>query len=52
MFSHPAAPLAPIPPDAVLSAFRYLRAIEASGTEAATGFAQAARLPTLLVDVA
>lgn len=53
MFSHPAAPLAPIPPGTVLSAFRYLRAVEASGTEAATGFAQAdPRLPTLLVDVA
>lgn len=53
MFSSPAAPLAPMPPDAVLSAFHYLRAVEAGNTEAATGFPRDdPRLPTLLVDVA
>ncbi|MFD3779775.1 hypothetical protein [Streptomyces sp. NPDC058612] len=53
MFQNPTAPLAPMTPDAMLSAFRYLRAIEAGDTEAAAGFADAdPRLPALLPDVA
>jgi hypothetical protein len=40
-------------PDAVLSAFNYLRAVEAGDTEAAAGFADAdPRMPALLADVA
>ncbi|WP_331758718.1 hypothetical protein OH787_40865 (plasmid) [Streptomyces sp. NBC_01547] len=53
MFQNPTVPLAPMTPDAVLSAFRYLRAVEAGDTEAAAGFAGAdPRMPVLLADVA
>ena len=37
MFQNPTVPLAPMTPDTVLSAFRYLRAVEAGNTEAAAG---------------
>jgi hypothetical protein len=37
MFQNPTVPLAPMTPDAVLSAFSYLRAVEAGDTEAAAG---------------
>ncbi|MFJ2709045.1 hypothetical protein ACIO3R_38475 [Streptomyces sp. NPDC087428] len=53
MFQNPLVPLAPMTPDTVLSAFRYLRAVEAGDTEAAAGFADAdPRMPELLADVA
>ncbi|MFD3570451.1 hypothetical protein [Streptomyces sp. NPDC058667] len=53
MFQNPTVPLAPMTPVAVLSAFSYLRAVEAGDTEAATGFAGAdPRMPALLVDAA
>lgn len=53
MFQNPTVPLAPMTPDAVFSAFRYLRAVEAGDTEAAAGFADAdPRMPELLADVA
>ena len=53
MFQNPFKPLAPMTPDAVLSVFRYLRAVEAGDTEAAAGFADAdPRMPELLADVA
>ncbi|MGC4983924.1 hypothetical protein ACLQ18_25345 [Streptomyces sp. DT193] len=46
-------PLAPMTPDAVLSAFNYLRAVEVGDTEAAARFADAdPRMPELLADVA
>ncbi|MFJ8666378.1 hypothetical protein [Streptomyces sp. NPDC093600] len=53
MVQNPTVPLAPMTPDAVLSAFRYLRAVEAGDTEAAAGFASKdPRMPALLADVA
>lgn len=53
MFQNPTVPLAPMTPDAVLSAFRYLRAVEAGDTEAVARFADAdPRMPELLADVA
>lgn len=53
MFQNPTVPLAPMTPDAVLSAFRYLRAVEAGDTEAAAGFDDAdPRMPELLAGVA
>ncbi|WP_327242304.1 hypothetical protein [Streptomyces sp. NBC_01320] len=53
MFQNPAVPLAPMMPDAAVSAFNYLRAVEAGDTGAAAGFAGAdPRMPALLVDVA
>ncbi|MES4886325.1 hypothetical protein ABVB69_38675 [Streptomyces sp. NPDC000349] len=53
MFQNPTAPLAPMTPDAVLSAFSYLRAMEAGDTEAAAGFASSdPRMPELLADAA
>ncbi|WP_432040976.1 hypothetical protein [Streptomyces chartreusis] len=53
MFQNPTAPLAPMTPDAVLSAFRYLRAVEAGDTGAAAGFASSdPRMPELLADAA
>jgi len=46
-------PLAAMTPDAAISAFTYLRAVEAGDTEAASEFAAAEpRLAALLVDVA
>ncbi|MBH1937788.1 hypothetical protein I5Q34_26540 [Streptomyces sp. AV19] len=46
-------PLAPMTPDAAISAFHYLRAVQADDTVAATEFAAAEpRMPALLVDVA
>lgn len=45
--------LAPMTPDAAISAFNYLRAVQADDVEAAREFASAEpRMPTLLVDVA
>jgi hypothetical protein len=53
MFQSPTVPLAPMTPDAVISAFSYLRAVEAGDTEASAGFVKAdLRMPALLVDVA
>ncbi|MER6151256.1 hypothetical protein ACWGPD_09745 [Streptomyces hirsutus] len=53
MFQNPTVRLIPMTPDAAISAFNYLRAVEASDTEAAAGFAKAdLRMPALLVDVA
>ncbi|MEU3657844.1 hypothetical protein AB0E67_34865 [Streptomyces sp. NPDC032161] len=53
MFQNPFKPLVPMTPDAVLSAFSYVRAVEAGDTEAAAGFASAdPRMPGLLVDAA
>ncbi|MFF5474856.1 hypothetical protein [Streptomyces achromogenes] len=53
MFHNPTVPLAPMTPDAVLSAFGYLRAVEAGDTEAAAGLAGAdPRMPALLADAA
>ncbi|MFI5982498.1 hypothetical protein ACIBEA_16680 [Streptomyces sp. NPDC051555] len=47
------APLAPMTPRAVMSAFNYLRAIEADDTQAATEFADAEpQMASLLVQVA
>ncbi|MER5996443.1 hypothetical protein [Streptomyces viridosporus] len=47
------APLAPMTPDAAISAFDYLRAVQAGDTETAREFAGAEpRMPVLLVDVA
>ncbi|MEU0676950.1 hypothetical protein ABZ330_29410 [Streptomyces sp. NPDC006172] len=47
------APLAPMTPNAAISAFAYLRAVEADDAEAAAEFAGAEpRMPALLVDVA
>jgi hypothetical protein len=47
------APLAPMTPDAAISAFSYLRAVQAGDTEAAGEFAAAEpRLAAQLVDVA
>ncbi|MEU5431565.1 hypothetical protein AB0H73_39015 [Streptomyces olivoreticuli] len=46
-------PLAPMTPDAAISAFNYLRAVQADDTVAAAEFAGAEpRMPALLVDVA
>ncbi|MFD4956937.1 hypothetical protein [Streptomyces sp. NPDC058451] len=46
-------PLAPMTPDAAISAFSYLRAIQADDVEAAREFAGTEpRMPELLVDVA
>ncbi|MFI9311323.1 hypothetical protein [Streptomyces triculaminicus] len=46
-------PLAPMTPDAAISAFHYLRAVQADDTVAAAEFAGAEpRMPALLVDVA
>ncbi|WTO33006.1 hypothetical protein OG399_44910 [Streptomyces achromogenes] len=42
MFHNPTVPLAPMTPDAVLTAFAYLRAVEAGDTEAAADLADAA----------
>ncbi|MFI9311500.1 hypothetical protein [Streptomyces triculaminicus] len=48
-----AAPLTPMTPDAVISAFNYLRAVQAGDAETAAGFAAAElRMPALLLDVA
>ncbi|WP_309050603.1 hypothetical protein [Streptomyces sp.] len=53
MFQNPFKPLTPMTPDAVLSAFGYLRALEAGDTEAATRLANAdPRMPELLADAA
>ncbi|MFF3934203.1 hypothetical protein [Streptomyces hirsutus] len=53
MFQNPTVPLAPMTPDAVLSVFSYLRAVEAGDTEAAAGFASAdPRMHWQLVDAA
>ncbi|MGW0549961.1 hypothetical protein [Streptomyces altiplanensis] len=53
MFQNPTVPLAPMTPDAVLSAFSYLRTMEAGDTETAAGFASAdPRMHRQLVDVA
>ncbi|OIJ95453.1 hypothetical protein [Streptomyces colonosanans] len=53
MFQNPTAPLAPMTPDTVLSAFSYLRAVEAGDAEAAAGFASSdPRMPELLADAA
>lgn len=53
MFHYPTVPLAPMTPDAVLSAFAYLRAVEAGDTEAAADVAGAEpRMPALLADAA
>ncbi|MFV0126160.1 hypothetical protein ACLGI4_00210 [Streptomyces sp. HMX112] len=53
MFQNPTAHLTPMTPDAVLSAFSYLRAMEAGDAEAAAGSAGAdLRMPALLVDIA
>ncbi|MEV5351325.1 hypothetical protein [Streptomyces achromogenes] len=43
MFHNPTVPLAPMTPDAVLSAFGYLREVEAGDTEAAADLADAAQ---------
>ncbi|MER7048349.1 hypothetical protein [Streptomyces jumonjinensis] len=46
-------PLAPLTPDAVISAFNYLHVVKADDAEAASGFAAAEpRMPALLVDIA
>nr|WSX54187.1 hypothetical protein OG409_37920 [Streptomyces sp. NBC_00974] len=46
-------PLTPMTPHAVMSAFNYLRAVEAGGTEAAAEFIAAEpRMPALLIEVA
>jgi hypothetical protein len=46
-------PLAPMTPDAAISAFSYLRAVQADDVEAVRGFASGEpRMPELLVDVA
>ncbi|MBT2459763.1 hypothetical protein [Streptomyces sp. ISL-86] len=46
-------PLAPMTPHAVMSAFNYLRAVEAGDTEAAAEFVAAEpRMPALLLEVA
>lgn len=48
-----ASPLTPMTPDAVMSAFDYLQAVEAGATEAAVEFvAVEPRMPAPLVDVA
>ncbi|WP_327328768.1 hypothetical protein OG735_41645 (plasmid) [Streptomyces sp. NBC_01210] len=48
-----ASPLSPMTPDAVMSAFNYLRAVEAGDTEAAAEFtATEPRMPELLLEVA
>jgi hypothetical protein len=48
-----ALPLAPMTPHAAISAFAYLRAVQAGDTEAAAGFAAAdPRLAAMLVDAA
>ncbi|MER6146794.1 hypothetical protein ACWCQB_23730 [Streptomyces hirsutus] len=53
MLQNPAAPLAPMTPDAAVSAFDRLRAVQAGDAEAAAEFADAEpRMPALLVDVA
>jgi hypothetical protein len=53
MFQNPAAPLAPKSPQEVISAFKYLRAVQAADTEAAAEFVAAEpAMPALLVDVA
>ncbi|MFE9454510.1 hypothetical protein [Streptomyces sp. NPDC006739] len=45
-------PLTPMPPDAAISAFSYLRAVQADDVEAAREFAGGEpRMPELLVDV-
>ncbi|MDN3258795.1 hypothetical protein QWJ26_03055 [Streptomyces sp. CSDS2] len=47
------APLAPMTPDAAISAFGYLRAVKAGDTEAAADLADAEpRMPALLVNAA
>ncbi|MFG2933919.1 hypothetical protein [Streptomyces achromogenes] len=53
MFHTPTVPLAPMTPDAVLSAFGYLREVEAGDTEAAADLVCAEpRMPALLADAA
>ncbi|GAA2919454.1 MULTISPECIES: hypothetical protein [Streptomyces] len=53
MFQNPAAPLAPMTPHAVISAFSYFRAVQADDVDAARSFADVApRMPELLVDLA
>jgi len=53
MFQNPAVPLAPMTPHTVISAFNYLRAVQAGDTEAAAEFLAAEpAMPALLVDVA
>ncbi|MDN3293407.1 hypothetical protein QWM81_05005 [Streptomyces ficellus] len=53
MFQNPTVRLTPMKPDAVPSAFSYLRAVEAGETEAAAGFASAdPGIHWQLVDVA
>ncbi|MEU1457743.1 hypothetical protein [Streptomyces avermitilis] len=53
MFQNPAAPLAPMTPHEVISAFKYLRAVQAGDTEAAAEFVAAEPgMPGLLVEVA
>ncbi|WP_328834840.1 hypothetical protein [Streptomyces europaeiscabiei] len=53
MFENPGVPLAPMAPNEVISAFKYLRAVQAGDTEAAAKFVAAEpAMPTLLVDVA
>ncbi|MEU1123846.1 hypothetical protein ABZ371_09775 [Streptomyces sp. NPDC005899] len=49
----PGVPLVPLTPDAAISAFGYLRAVQAGDTEAAAKLAGAdPRMPALLVDAA
>ncbi|MFD7978681.1 hypothetical protein [Streptomyces sp. NPDC059071] len=45
-------PLAPMTPHAAISAFNYLRAVQADDVDAAREFAGAEMVPELLVDVA
>lgn len=53
MFQNPAAPLAPMAPNEVISAFKYLRAVQAGDMEAAAEFVAAEPgMPGLLVEVA
>ncbi|GHE41897.1 hypothetical protein [Streptomyces capitiformicae] len=53
MFQNPTVPLAPMTPDAAISAFSYLRAVQAGYVEAAREFAGTKpRMLELLVDVA
>ncbi|MFD9286569.1 hypothetical protein ACFWD7_57545 [Streptomyces mirabilis] len=53
MFQNPAAPLAPMTPHEVISAFKYLQAVQAGDTEAAAEFLTAEPgMPGLLVEVA
>jgi hypothetical protein len=53
MFQNPGVPPAPMAPNEVISAFKYLRAVQAGDTEAAAEFVAAdPAMPTLLVEVA